>query len=754
MRKLAWALFPFCGAVFLAVYLVPEGWHVTAGICCLILSGLSLFAQGKTRRKILLTAVCMGLGFLWCGGYHALWCAPAEAYIGEKQPFSAQVLEYPAETDYGVSVTVRVRPKKGRPFRACLYLNSGFEELTLGDRLTGRADFSTAEVIHDREVSYFTARGIHVLGKKVKLKQCVHPDRLPLRLYPRRFSHWLQGNLEALYQGDVCALLQALTTGQRRGMSDYFRNALSRSGLSHMTAVSGMHVVFFMSVFLWLPGDRRWKLAAAYPLMLLFALCTGLAPSVVRASVMEGILLLGELSRRRYDPPTSLAVALFLLLVQNPWAAGSAGLQLSFAAVAGIHLLLPRLTPQMGPKMEWKGMAGWLLRRWWKLRQSAALTLSATVFTLPLCAYYFGAVSVIAPFSNLLVLWTVAPLMLGGLLTGILQGFLPGLARLLALPVGALGILVTEFIKALGRLYWSAVDGGIPAVRWWLAACYTALLWRCVRQPRVWKKRLVKGGLAFLLLFCMTVHRMGVLRGDLTAVALDVGQGQSVALLSDSSAVAVDCGGDSASRAGDALAEYLYQLQMNELDLLVVTHYDSDHVNGAAELLERVHVKRILGPDIRDDSGNRAELERLAKAHGIIFQTVRKNRRVSFGSAAAQVFAPVGRSGDNDAGLSVLASAGAFDVLITGDMTGQMEEKLAKRERLSHVEVLVAGHHGSRSSTSTSFLEQITPTVAVISVGTDNSYGHPAQDTLDRLRGEKIKVYRTDLNGTVTVTDR
>ena len=754
MRKLAWALYPFCAAVFLAVFLVPKGWYVTAGLCCLILSALCLFAHGRTRTRILLAALCAGLGFFWCAVYHALWCAPAEVFLGERRTFSAQVLDYPAETDYGVSVTVKVLPEGGRPFRACLYLNDGYEELTLGDRLRGQADFSTAEVIHDREVSYYTARGIRALGKKVKLKRCVHPARLPLTLYPKRFSHWLQRNLAALYPGDVCALLQALTTGERRGMSDYFRCALSRTGLSHMTAVSGTHVVFLMTMLLWLPGSRRWKLAAAYPVMFLFALCTGLSPSVVRASVMEGILLLGELSGRQYDPPTSLAAALFPLLLQNPWAAGSVGLQLSFAAVAGIHLLVPRLTPEPETEGDWKGVPGWLRRRKWKLRRSVAVTLSATVATLPLCAHYFGTVSIVAPLSNLLVLWTLPFLMVGGFLSGLLQGCLPGLARLAAVPVWVTGVLVSEFIKALGRLNWAAVDIGIPAVCWWLAVCYGALLWRCVRRPPAWKKRLVKLALALLLVYAMTVYRMDVLRGDLTCAVLDVGQGQSVALLAQDAAIAVDCGGDSAAGAGDTLAEYLCQLQRNRLDLLVVTHYDSDHVNGVAELLERIPVKAVWGPDIRDDSGNRAELERLCKTFGVPFRTVRRDRTVTFGGAQAQIFAPVGKTGDNDAGLSVLASAGEFDVLVTGDMDSGTEERLARREKLSHVAVLVAGHHGSRDSTGEALLEQITPETAVISVGADNSYGHPAQDTLNRLRGEDIRVYRTDLNGTVTVTDR
>ena len=151
MRYLTWILLPFCAAAFLAVYVVPNDWWMTAGFASLILSALSLFAQGRTRTKAVLTMVGLCLGFLWCGVYQMIWCAPARAYIGENRTVSACVTGYPQETAYGASVTVRIQPEEGRAFRACLYLSEGWEELTLGDQITVTAAFSTAEVIHDRK---------------------------------------------------------------------------------------------------------------------------------------------------------------------------------------------------------------------------------------------------------------------------------------------------------------------------------------------------------------------------------------------------------------------------------------------------------------------------------------------------------------------------------------------------------------------------------------------------------------------------
>lgn len=753
MRRIAGTLLPFCAAVFLAVYLVPDGWYVTAGIACLLLSVVALFCRGKARVRVLLTTVGLCLGFLWCGAYYALWCAPVEAYFGENRTVFAQVISYPERTGGGVSVTARIRMESGRSFRVDLRLKEGYEDLTLGDEIIVTADFSTAEVVHDREVSYYTGKGIRALGRKGKVKQLTHPEHLSWTLYPQKLAHWIQGNLDALYSGDSGGLLKALVTGEKDSMSEAFRSALSRTGLSHMTAVSGMHMALLVELLLLLPGSWRWKAVTAVPVMYFFALLTGMSPSVVRAAVMETALLMGPITRKQYDPISALSVALFLLLVQNPWAAGSVSLQLSFGAVTGIHLLKPRLLPDW---RDWKKelhQRTWLGRRLWHVRRGVALTLSAMAFTVPLSVFYFDTVSVIAPVSNLLVVWCVSLLMGGGLITGVLYGIWPLAGMVLAWPVRILTWYVIAMVKALSMLSFAALQGDSPWIRFWLMAAYVLLALYCLRKPKGWRALIPAAGTAALLVFALAVNRSVTLRGDLTTGVLDVGQGQCVVLISGGKAIAVDCGGSGGTEAGETLANYLNQLSIVRLEQLVLTHYDSDHTNGIGQLLERVPVGSIVGPDVEDDTDNRAKLEALAREHGVSMDTVSADTTVSFGEARAQIFAPVSLENDNDASLSVLASAGDFDVLITGDMDSEVEEALSEEQHLSDVEVLVVGHHGSRYSTSTEFLTEITPQVAVISVG-DNSYGHPTQDVLDRLEAAQAEVYRTDLNGTVTINDQ
>ncbi len=423
-------------------------------------------------------------------------------------------------------------------------------------------------------------------------------------------------------------------------------------------------------------------------------------------------------------------------------------MQLSFTAVAGIFLVTQRLNQWMlnhGPMPTGKigkGVKSWVCG-------CVSVTAGATVLTLPISVYYFETISLIAPLANLLVLWSVTLLFGGGLLTLGLSFLSLPLARLAALPVKALFAYFFGVVDALSRLPYSSLTSHTASYCLWLAAVYAVLLLLAFR-PR-WRKRAgwCFVGLLTLLVVLIFCNRTSLTTGGLTVQVLDVGQGQSVLFLSQQEAVAVDCGGDD---AGNVLADALGDVGESELELLMLTHFDSDHIDGVEQLLERVTVDFIAVPDIEDDSGHWAEIEALAAAYQVELIKVTEDTTVSFGSAEIEIFAPVTQDDDNNGGLSALVWEGDFEVLLTGDMDSETELLLAEEQNLSAVDVLVVGHHGSRYSTGEEFLGIVQPETAIISVGANNSYGHPTQETLERLAAAGCTVYRTDLQGNVTVS--
>ena len=215
----------------------------------------------------------------------------------------------------------------------------------------------------------------------------------------------------------------------------------------------------------------------------------------------------------------------------------------------------------------------------------------------------------------------------------------------------------------------------------------------------------------------------------------------------------VDCGGSGMNSAGDKLGNQLELLGIRELDALILTHYDSDHINGLEALLERTRVTQVIAPTPEADSQDAETVKTLCARYDIPWNQLKRDEILSVGAGRLEIYAPLTEGKSNESGLAVVSTVHDFDVLVTGDMDKATEKKLLKAKPLPDVEVLVAGHHGSSYSTSKELLDAATPEAAVISVGEENSYGHPGQVTLDRLKERNIAVYRTDLEGTITIQE-
>lgn len=234
----------------------------------------------------------------------------------------------------------------------------------------------------------------------------------------------------------------------------------------------------------------------------------------------------------------------------------------------------------------------------------------------------------------------------------------------------------------------------------------------------------------------------------LNAAAVDVGQGQSVILRSGTETALVDCGsGNNWRDAGCDTADELLTMGCRRVDRVILTHFDDDHINGVEHLLARMGAETLTIPKAEGGAVLDRLLE-LAERYGMDVETVTEETHLPFGDGELTIFPPVGVSGSNELGLTVLASAGEHDFLITGDMERATEKKLIETYELPELDVLMAGHHGSKNSTSKELLDAVTPGTVIISVGS-NSYGHPAEDTLRRLARAGCDIYRTDRHGTV-----
>ena len=753
MRVLATIGFSFSAGVFLAALLPWTGWQLYAAGGVLLLALAWLFAARKQKyfRRGLLILLPLVVSLAYFAGYDHLVRQPIEDRCGAASDFTATVCDWPQATERGARVTVELEGYHRA--RAVLYGEAELLAARPGDTVTGTAQWQSAAHFDSDDVTHFNARGVYALLYGREDVRLSAGDGDALRWLPQRAGKAFREKVAAIWDDPrVSGFLTAELTGDKSAMDDGDYLAMQETGLAHLFAVSGLHCAFLVTLLALLISRRQRLLCAVtIPLLLFYMVMVGMSPSVVRACIMQIFLLIAPLFRRGSDPLTSLAAALLVILLCNPFAAASVSLQLSFSATLGMVLLSPRL---------YKLLTGWYKGKCRPLRAALCFvaanlsaTLSAVVFTAPLTAWYFRIFVLVAPLSSLLAVPAAGWSFMAAFVT-VLLGFvwLP-LASLL----GWISWVLVRYILwiANGMMSWRyhAVYFTNPYLIYWLLFLYAAFI-GCAATPDGKRKYLLASALSVLTLTAaIWVNRQDYQYGVLTALTLDVGQGESVILTSGGETALVDCGSSNSYKdPGGLAADTLHSMGVRELSAVVVTHYHADHTNGLYEVLRRIPVQTIYLPDIEDEYGVRERLVSLAEEKGAQVTYVTKETADTLGDTILTIYPPVQSGGDlNELGLTALASAGDFDLLITGDMSGSTEKKLVETYALPNIEVLVVSHHGSRYSSNIRFLKAVTPEAAVISVG-DNNYGHPSEETLQRLLAIGADIWRTDQQGTIRIT--
>lgn len=753
MRVLATIGFSFSAGVFLAALLPWNGWQLYAAGGVLLLALAWLFAARKQKyfRRGLLILLPLAVSLAYFAGYDHLVRQPIEDRCGAASDFAATVCDWPQATERGARVTVELEGYHRA--RAVLYGEAELLAARPGDTVTGTAQWQSAAHFDSDDVTHFNARGVYALlyGRE---DVCLSAgDGEALRWLPQRAGKAFREKVAAIWDDPrVSGFLTAELTGDKSAMDDGDYLAMQETGLAHLFAVSGLHCAFLVTLLALLISRRQRLLCAVtIPLLLFYMVMVGMSPSVVRACIMQIFLLIAPLFRRGSDPLTSLAAALLVILLCNPFAAASVSLQLSFSATLGMVLLSPRL---------YKLLTGWYKGKCRPLRTALCFvaanlsaTLSAVVFTAPLTAWYFRIFVLVAPLSSLLAV-PAAGWSFMAAFVAVLLGFvwLP-LASLLGWISWALVRYILWIANGMMSWRYHAVYFTNPYLIYWLLFLYAAFI-GCAATPDGKRKYLLASALSVLTLTAaIWVNRQDYQYGVLTALTLDVGQGESVILTSGGETALVDCGSSNSYKdPGGLAADTLHSMGVRELSAVVVTHYHADHTNGLYEVLRRIPVQTIYLPDIEDEYGARERLVSLAEEKGAQVTYVTKETTDTLGDTVLTIYPPVQSGGDlNELGLTALASAGDFDLLITGDMSGSTEKKLVETYALPDIEVLVVSHHGSRYSSNIRFLKSVTPEAAVISVG-DNNYGHPSEETLQRLLAVGADIWRTDQQGTIRIT--
>lgn len=718
------------------------GTYWIVGIVAFILSVILLLLNYKPARIAGLILTGLAVGMIWVIGYHAFYLDAPKAYDGKNIDATAVISDYSYETDYGIAADGKISIDN-KSFSIRLYFN---EKLPLkpGDKVQGKIRLRMTTNGAMQGQTYHQGDGIFLLGYVQENAEFSFAEKVPFRFFPAQLRHAIQTLLKDAFPDDTRAFATALFLGDS-SLLDYATDTdFKLSGIRHIIAVSGLHVSILMSLVFIIFGKNRYLSAIiGFPLLFLFAAIVGFTPSVLRACIMQMLMLGGMFLNKEYDPPTSLSFAVLIMLLINPITIVSVSFQLSVGCIIGIFLLYERINEYLLRLIRAPKGKGFLpgIARW--ICTTASITISTFVATTPLSAVYFGSISIVGILTNLLTLWVVSFIFCGILIAVLFGTFSVPLAKVIAWCISIAMRYVLLIAKIFGSTPISAVYTKSVFIVIWLISCYCliSVLLLCKK-----KYPLLTTSFAVCLLVLAIIASWLEPKLDRYRVTVfDVGQGQSILIQYKNRSYLVDCGGDSERVAADTVSQHLLSQGITHLDGFIATHYDKDHIGGFSNLATSIRVDTLYLPDILDETGVKEGLAR--SEHNVVW--IGETQCVKFPGLQFTMIPGEHISRDNERSMCILFQVENYDILITGDRSAVGERALLQKIALPKVELLVVGHHGSGTATSLELLERIRPDTAVISVGKDNFYGHPADTVLYRLRLFGCSVWRTDLDGTI-----
>lgn len=559
------------------------------------------------------------------------------------------------------------------------------------------------------------------------------------------FREDLGERIMQLYGERDGGILKAVLLGDKSSLREEDKLLYQKNGISHLLAISGLHISMIgIGLYRLLRKCNLTFLEAGLPsgiLLLLYGMMTGFGVSTIRAVCMFIVMLFADIFGRAYDMASALALAAIIILIRSPLQARQAGFLLSFGAVLGICFVYPILQSVF----QIKGKAGRMF----------LFSLSILLITYPLSVHFFYEYPLYSIFLNFIVI-PCMPLVMGfGSAGTFAGGMLPQLGRLVGTPAHLVLSLYEIMGKWVLRLPFSVVRLGCEKP-WQLIAYYTILL---IALLFLWygRKRIF---CVFLPIAVMVVTLR--FRGGLKITMLDVGQGDGLFLrLPGGETCFIDGGSTSVKNVGKyRILPYLKYEGVSELDYVIFTHLDEDHISGMRELLEMsgtfdgVSIGMILFPDIANPDEDYTKLWNLAKQCGVRTGKIGAGDRIRGKECLLECLYPVkgSYSADKNNSSTVLyLTYGEFSMLFSGDLGWEGEKELLRAGDLKNADVWKVSHHGSKNSGCEEFLEVLDPQLSLVSAGKNNLYGHPSKEMLERLADVGSAVATTIEGGALVI---
>lgn len=565
--------------------------------------------------------------------------------------------------------------------------------------------------------------------------------------------------IRTVMKGNEANFLIGLLLGDRTELSEEIKTAFMNTGTIHVLAVSGSHVVLVAEIIFIIIGllrfSKRPRIVIAIFALLYYMFLTGATPSVVRATLMIVVFYIAKLFEERTDVYNVLGVSAIIILLIEPKQLFDVGFQLSFSAVFSIVYFYPKLNsliPKIPELLEEFKILKWV----WQL---FAVSLAAQIGTLPFTAFYFGKVSIVSLFANLIVVPIVGLIVTIGL-SGVLLGIISTwVASCFSEVNNLLAIFTLNFVRWAEQVPFAIVNTATFGLQ--ETIIYSALIGFMFNiENKVIQKRIVFASLfiANILIVNSLFHSYDQ---SLRVTFLDVGQGDGAIIQFPTGEVIVVDAGPKTNEfdAGEkTVAPYLRRNGISVIDAIITSHPHADHLGGVPYLLKNFIVKQTIDPDQSAQTSLFHQYEFLRKQ--TIHVSGKTGMMLPIGNARLYFLHPTkhfidtdssnGYSDLNESSIVFKLQYGNTSFLFTGDAEMEAEEHLVHTYRdFLDSDVLKAGHHGSSTSSTENFVSFVKPEEVIISVAKFNKFRHPSKRVIEQYKSFGASVYRTDVEGAV-----
>lgn len=752
-------------------------WIISFGVLALIYLTAELVYQRELKSQAYNMAIVCYLGMIiaFGGTWHALLDSrqpPTQAkvinkYTWEELTFEGRVQQI-KQTSTGkyqidVSVDTTVFPKKVpwfQPYKLRAVLNP--DELALPDRLTlGSRMVFTATVYpleEKRNPSQFDYKQ-YLASQNIYSQVGIQEIR---KINPNStyfsWTYWRYLVLETIdnnFSTQTASLAKALLIGYKNELDRTEKISFSRAGLSHIMAVSGLHVGFILAPF-WLLIPFLWtfRYGKQFGLMLLvatlfiYAGLTGFSASVTRASIVGIFLAYGKLFHKVRDSKNLTAVAAFIILLLNPSDLFSIGFQLSFGAVYVILLTAPVIQRQL---------PNWIKYRWFGAPiMVVIISFIVQIGLFPLLAYYFGEFSLVGPLANAFVvpiLGFAVPYALVLLPVGLA---FPAVGHVLNWPVDFFLQQLSWFVDMAAHWPWSWMQVHVESLLFFAIWIAGILFIASLPIPKMrWKVLII-----FLGILCLNQANDIVQKlhpAPLQLTFFDVGQGDAALINTPNGKhFLIDVGRwqPDYNSAKYVIIPHLKEKGIDKLDAVFLSHPHADHIGGILELIKKIPIDTIYNCGAKYDSKLYKKYQELAARQQIPIVSLSAGDQVPMDSAlrlfAYGPTASASQSNVNNRSLILEIIYGKTEFLFMGDAeTAQEEQLLQHYPSLADTDFLKVGHHGSKTSSTAPLLQTITAQIGVVSLAKQNQFEHPHKEAVRRLRAHIPNLNFTSLEGAV-----